>query len=127
MTVADPGKRFVAFLIDIAPVFVLEIVAAVIGSAALSALVGLAVLAYVVYNQIYLQGTTGQTIGKKNQGIRLARADNGQPVGPVMAFVRGLLSGVIAAICLLDHWIILVDSDKRRISDKVLGFHVYNA
>ena len=127
MTVADPGKRFVAFLIDLGAVIVLEIIAALAKSSALSALVGLAVLVWVIYNQVYLQGTTGQTIGKKQQGIKLLRADNGQPVGPLMAFVRSLLSGIISIACWVDHWIILVDKDKRRISDKILGFHVYNA
>ena len=127
MSVADPGKRFVAFLIDIAPIIVLEILGGIIGSSAVKALVGLAVLAYSLYNNVYLQGTTGQTIGKKQQGIKLVKADTGQPVGPAMAFVRGLLSGIISIVCLLDHWIILVDKDKRRISDKILGFHVYNA
>lgn len=124
---AEPGKRFVAFLIDAAPIVVLEIIGGVISSGAVKGLVGLAVLAYAVYNQLYLQGTTGQTIGKKQQGITLLRADNGQPVGIAMAFVRGLLSGLISIVCLLDHWIILVDKDKRRISDKILGFQVFNA
>ena len=126
-SVADPGKRFVAFLIDVAPIVALQIFGSLVSSGAIGGLVALAVLAYSIYNQLYLQGTTGQSIGKKQQGITLLRADNGQPVGIAMAFVRSLLSGVIALVCLLDHWIILVDKDKRRISDKILGFHVYNA
>jgi uncharacterized RDD family membrane protein YckC len=45
----------------------------------------------------------------------------------LMVFVRGLLSGLLSVICLLDSWIILVNKDKQRISDKILKFHVYDA
>ncbi len=127
MSVADPGKRFVAYLIDIAPAAVLYILGLIIGSAGFMLLIMLAVFAYFLYNSVYLQGTTGQSIGKKQQGLKLVKSDTGQPVTPVMAFVRWLLGGVLGSICFLDYWIILVDKDKRRISDKILGFHVYSA
>jgi uncharacterized RDD family membrane protein YckC len=73
VNVADPGKRFVAFLIDAVPIFVLNILTRAINSGALAGLIGLVAFAYSIYNGIYLQGTTGQSIGKKQQGIKLVR------------------------------------------------------
>jgi uncharacterized RDD family membrane protein YckC len=134
---ADAGKRFIAFLVDAAifiGIYVVGLILIAIASSiadALGALIGLLLalvyLGYFVYNYLYLQGTTGQTIGKKQQGITLLRQDNGQVVGIGMAFVRYLLSSIFAIPCYLDHWWILVDEDNQRLSDKVLGFHVYDA
>ena len=135
--VAAPGKRFVAFLIDwgigLGIYIVGFILIAVFGAIAdaLGALMFLitllAVLGYWVYNLLYLQGTTGQSIGKKQQGITLLRSDNYQPVGAGMAFVRNLLQSIFAIPCYLDHWWILVDENNLRLSDQVLTFHVYDA
>ena len=134
---ADAGKRFIAFLIDAGiavGIYIVGLIIAGIGggiSDSLGTILGLlfflAYLGYAIWNFWYLQGTTGQTIGKKQQGITLLRQDNGNPVGFGMAFVRGLLSAIFAIPCYLDHWWILVDQDNQRLSDKVLGFHVYDA
>ena len=134
---ADNGKRFIAFLIDAGIFLAIYIVGAILiavgGSIAdvLGAIFAIiffiAYLGYAIYNYLYLQGTTGQTIGKKQQGITLLRSDNHQPVGIGMAFVRGIVSSIFAIPCYLDHWWILVDEDNRRLSDKVLNFHVYQA
>ncbi len=134
---AAPGKRFVAYLIDVGIIIALYVVGIIIISVmgaiadALAVIFGLlflvVYLGYVIYNFLYLQGTTGQTIGKKQQGIILLRSDTHQPVGPLMAFVRSLLQGIFSIPCYLDHWWILVDDDNLRLSDKVLTFHVYEA
>ncbi len=126
---APNGKRFVAFLIDALIIVGIYILALMLGSISeVLALVGLlAALVFQLYNQIYLQGTTGQTIGKKQQGITLLTDQSSQPVGAGMALARLLLIMIFAIPCYLDHWWILVDEDNRRLSDKVLKFHVYTA
>ena len=133
---AGTGSRFVAFLIDVGigiGIYIVGIVLVVIlGGISdalgtlMSFLLGISYLAYAIYNWLYLQGTTGQTIGKKQQGTMLLNSETGEPVGIGMAFVRGLLIAIFAIPCYLDHWWILVDDDNRRLSDKVLKFHVYD-
>ncbi len=132
---APNGKRFVAFLVDagiFVAIYIVGFILIAIMSSIADALGALfavlffvAYLGYWIYNFIYLQGTTGQTIGKKQQGITLLRSDTFQPVGPLMSFVRGIVQGIFSIPCYLDHWWIFVDEDNRRLSDKVLTFHVY--
>ena len=54
-SVADPGKRFVAFLIDVAPIVALEIFGGLVSSGAIAGLVALAVLAYSIYTALLRQ------------------------------------------------------------------------
>ncbi len=134
---ADNGDRFVAFLIDAGifiglyiVVFILIAVGGAIADflGAIFALIGaLAYLGYWIYNFLYLQGTTGQTIGKKMRGIKLVGRDTNQPIGMLMAFVRGLVSAIFAIPCYLDHWWIFVDENNQRLSDNVLGNKVVPA
>ncbi len=119
---AEYGPRFLAFLIDYAPIIALNIIGQF--SSALSVIASLAVLGYWIYNYLYLMGTTGQTIGKKQQGITLLDDKTGQPVGMGMAFVRGLLGGVLAIICLLDYFWIFNGDKRQRLSDQILSYNV---
>ncbi len=136
---AEWGSRFVAYLVDIglaiAIIVVFAILTAIFGAVSngLGTIVNLfgnlVVFAYWIYNAIYLQGTTGQTIGKAQQGIRLQSDATGQPVGPGMAFVRVIVAAVISLFTcgiggLLDLLWPLWDKDKKRLTDKVLKFGV---
>ena len=66
--------------------------------AASFALVGiLGYLGLIVFSfwNLYQEGTTGQTVGKKSQGVKLVGLENGgQPIGFGMAFVRSLVNGI---------------------------------
>lgn len=134
---AEVGSRFIAYLIDAAIIFgiyiVIIILAGILGSISdtLGSLVGIlgffAYIGYWFYNFVFLQGTTGQTLGKKQQGIALLDSTTFQPLGIGGAFIRNILVGIFAMPCGLDHWWILVDSDNLRLSDKVLGNQVYQA
>ncbi len=134
---AENGDRFVAFLIDVGIIiaaYIVMLILIAIASAIsdtlggiLSLIAGLAYLGYYIYNYIYLQGTTGQTIGKKMRNIKLVDKTTGQPLGMLMVFVRGLVSAIFAIPCYLDHWWILVDENNQRLSDNVLGNHVIPA
>ncbi len=129
-TPAEPGQRFIAFLIDFAIAIGISIVFGILGAVSdVLALVGnLVSLGYYIYNYLYLQGTTGATIGKKQQGIKLLSDETGAPVGIGMAFVRGLVQFVLAILCfiplLVDYVFILTDKDNRRFSDKFLKMQV---
>jgi uncharacterized RDD family membrane protein YckC len=139
---AEYGQRVVAYLIDLAA-FLAIFVAGFILSAILGAVsdvLGLlaslltfaAYIAFFVWNFVLQQGATGQTIGKKQQGIKLVADATGQPVGGGMAFVRYLLASAIATVTcgvagLLDLLWPLWDPEKKRLTDKILKFSVVKA
>ena len=123
---AELGPRVVAFLIDwVGAYLVMFVLFAIIGgvlgavSDALGALFGL--VAFVVYLgfwfwQVYQEGTTGQTIGKKMQSVKLVGLDNGgQPVGFAMAFARNLVNGFCGLFWLFPFF----DAQKQTVGDKV--------
>ena len=138
-TPAEWGTRFIAWLIDYGIVlgiylggFILALVAGAIAD-----VLGLIMLfvAYVgavgvtIWNLLIKQGSTGQSIGKEKQGIKLVKDETGQPVGGGMAFVRylvaGLLSGVTCGIYgLLDYLWPLWDPEKKRLTDKIVKMSV---
>lgn len=132
---AEFGERFVAWLIDFVIVIPILIVSAI--AFAVSEPLGLivyivGVLGYVIYNLMYLQGTTGQTIGKKRQNIKLVADATGQPVGFGMAFVRYIVAQLISSLTcgiggVLDYLWPLWDAENKRLTDKVLKFGVVRA
>jgi uncharacterized RDD family membrane protein YckC len=79
------------------------------------------IVASKVYNRWYLQGTTGQSWGKRRHQLRLVRMTDKQPIGFRSAFVRGLAHildiGTLGVGYLLPLW------DKRRqtLADAVMG------
>lgn len=127
------GTRAVAFLIDTGIYLAIYVVTLILGSIsdALGLIGSLAQLGFSIYNGIYLQGTTGQTIGKKQQGIKLVADATGQPVGMGMAFVRGLLGLVFFFLCLIpliiDYLFPLFGDDRKRLTDKILSQSVVKA
>lgn len=120
---AEIGPRVVAFLIDfVAPPFAFYILLFVFAAISdtlggLFALVGwLALLGFYIW-QIVQEGSTGQTVGKKMQGIKLVGLENGyQPIGAVMVFVRNLINGVI---CNLGWLFPFFDAQRQTLGDKV--------
>lgn len=121
-TLASPGKRLVARIID----FILLIVAAMIlfalgvgGSAALGssgsdAGAGAAILAFLstmliiivltIAYEVTLTAIRGQTVGKMAMGIRVARADNGDIPGWGKSIIRWALPNLMCLIPFLG-WI----------------------
>ena len=134
---AEYGSRVVAVLIDGGigvAVFVVGLIVALILGAISDTLGGLmlvvaylAALAFGIWNSVIRQGQTGQSIGKSQQNIKLIADATHQPVGAGMAFVRGLLGGIINNACLIDVLWPLWDQDKKRLSDKILNFSVVQA
>ncbi len=134
---AEHGPRFIAALIDGGVLIVLFIAVFVLGallgavSDGLGAIVFLfgllGVVGFALYNNIYLQGNTGQTIGKKHQNLKLVADATGAPVGIGQGVLRWLLSGLINSVCMADNIAILINDDHRRFSDKMLDMHVVQA
>jgi len=125
---AEIGPRVIAFLIDwVAIPIVIQIALAILGavlgavSDTLALLVGLVGwIALLGYGYVYIpmqEGSTGQTIGKKQQGIKLVGLENGgQPVGFAMAFVRNLINGIVCGL----GWLLpFFDAQKQTLGDKV--------
>ncbi|MGW1991063.1 RDD family protein [Embleya sp. NPDC001921] len=79
---------------------------------------GLISLAFQLW-QLYRQGKTGQTIGKRAVGIKVLRESDGMPTGFGMAFVRGLAHFLDTIACFLGWLWPLWDDKKQTFADKV--------
>ena len=91
------------------------------------ALMGLGVLlflAFFIWNVCIKQGKTGYTIGKGVMGIKLVKAETGQPIGAGMSFVRYLAHIVDALPCDLGYLWPLWDAKRQTFADKIIGTYV---
>ena len=124
---AEIGPRVIAFLIDfgimIGGYIAVIILSGIFGAVSdalgfLVFLLGMLALAgFSLYNTVYLEGTTGQTIGKKQQGVKTVGLENGgQPIGPVMVFVRYLINNLV---CYLGWLFPFFDAQRQTLGDKV--------
>ncbi|WP_030712297.1 RDD family protein [Streptomyces sp. NRRL S-237] len=69
--------------------------------------------------QLYREGTTGQTIGKKIVGTSVHRELDGATLGFGMAFVRRLAHFLDGAACYIGYLWPLWDEKKQTFADKV--------
>ena len=133
---ASWGQRVGAWLIDTligaAIVIVAFILAAILGNAsnALAALVlivgYLGAFAFFIW-QMVVQGQTGQTIGKKQIGIKLVREADGQFVGAGLSIARYFVHIVDSIPCYLGYLWPLWDAKKQTFADKILTTIVVRA
>ncbi|MEU3264120.1 RDD family protein [Streptomyces bacillaris] len=91
------------------------------------ALLGVLLMIGLVIWQLYQEGTTGQTIGKKAVGIRLLREADGRPLGFGMAFVRRLAHFLDSIACYIGWLWPLWDEKKQTFADKVCSSVVVKA
>ncbi|MBW3614574.1 MAG: RDD family protein [Actinobacteria bacterium] len=126
-TLAEIGPRVVAFLIDFVAIpfgglIAIAVVSGILGAVSdvlglLVALLGYAALIGFGFWQLYQEGTTGQTLGKKMQNVKLVGLENGgQPIGFGMAFVRALINNIV---CYLGWLLAFFDAQKQTLGDKV--------
>ena len=72
--------------------------------------------------------TSGQTWGRRIAGVKVVRADNGQPPGWGRAIGRSLFAYFISGqICYLGYLWMLWDGEKRTWHDMVAGTRVIKA
>ncbi|MEV0283304.1 MULTISPECIES: RDD family protein [unclassified Kribbella] len=77
-----------------------------------------------LWNRVFRQGKTGQSVGKSALHLRLVDAQSFQPVGAGKAFLREFLSGLFNNACFLNLLWPLWDDQKQTWHDKVMSTYV---
>ncbi|MCU1356562.1 MAG: hypothetical protein JWM89_1980 [Acidimicrobiales bacterium] len=124
---ADWGVRVVSTLIDTALIFVGFLVVLVVGailgavSNALGAIVF--ILGYLAciggsWYFSYLTGLTGQSPGKKLQGIKVVSEATGQPIGGGGGIIR-IFAHIPDGLCFIGYLFPLWDAKKQTFADKI--------
>ena len=144
MTSATYGKRAGALLIDLLMSYGIGVVIFVFGLALavnkstvgfgvflviIGPLIGLAIG---IWNKVFKEGKTGQSVGKAQMGISLVDSSTGMPLGAGRCFLRefvfGLLNGVTGSVFgILDYLWPLWDQNNERIMDKFMTSRVVNS
>lgn len=96
-------------------------------SVAVFSLLTLATFVFGIWNLVFRQGRTGQSIGKKALGISVVDKTTGTPIGAGRAFVRYLMSIVSALACDLGYLWMLWDPEKQTWHDKGANSYVITA
>jgi uncharacterized RDD family membrane protein YckC len=123
---AEPVPRIVAGLVDYVALSVLAGILYRV-SFVVGALLSLAGLAFGLYNA-YLNGQTGQSVGKKMQNIKVVGMETGAPIGGGMGIVRYLCHIIDGCICYLGYiYGLFIDKDKQTIADKIVKTVVVKA
>lgn len=94
--------------------------ASTVGQLAVS-ITSILVLAYVIWNYGYRQGTTGSSIGKSILKFKVVSEKTGQPIGFGMSVVRQLAHIIDAAICYIGFLFPLWDAKRQTIADKLVS------
>jgi uncharacterized RDD family membrane protein YckC len=117
---ADWGTRALGFLIDYAPVLIVDIVFYRVTF--ISWLLGLASIAYWAYLG-HLDGQYGQTPGKAMMGLKVVN-QQGELIGSGAGIGRKFLHILDSIICLLGWLLPIVDAKRQTIADKVMTTYV---
>jgi uncharacterized RDD family membrane protein YckC len=114
-------QRVGAYLVDIIPIWIIDIIGFSIGHVAISLLLDLVTIVIVAYNRWYLGGTTGQSWGKKALNLKLVSEATGQPIGPLMAFVRDICHILDSIACFVGWLFPLWDDKRQTFADKIVS------
>ena len=115
---AEWPQRALGGLIDfVGPSIVANVIGRIVGP--LGALLSLAALGWGIYNA-YLNGTTGQSFGKKIVGLKVVGEQTGQVIGAGMGILRWLCHFVDSLICFVGWLFPLWDAKKQTIADKIM-------
>jgi len=118
-------QRVGGYLLDalvMLPFYILVGIGAAVGGgggAALTVVGYLGAVIFGIWNQIFRQGKTGQSLGKEWVGITLLSERDGQPIGPGMTFVRALAHIVDALPCYIGFLWPLWDKKRQTFADKL--------
>ena len=135
VTFAHWGKRVGATVID-SLILLAAYIPALIGAGLASdpgtagmgtvlTLIGLVLyIGVFVWNVCIKQGSTGYTVGKGVMGIKLVKAETGQPIGGGMSFVRQLAHILDGLPCYLGFLWPLWDAKRQTFADKIIGTYV---
>jgi len=124
---AEPVPRILAGLVDYVALTILAIIVQVAIDPLIGAVVSLAGLAFGLYNA-YLNGETGQSIGKKMQNIKVVSIETGSTIGGGMGIVRYICHIIDGCVCYLGYiYGLFIDKDKQTIADKIVKTVVVKA
>jgi uncharacterized RDD family membrane protein YckC len=112
-------NRVGAYLIDIVPIIVGYIIAAVANSVLAWFLIVIALLGYWIWNRGVLAGQ-GQSLGKRVVGVRLVSEETGQPIGTLNAVLRDICHFVDGIICYVGFLFPLWDVKRQTLADKIM-------
>ncbi|WP_351229328.1 RDD family protein [Streptomyces sp. NPDC002133] len=131
------GLRFAGALLDgviiLVPYYVLLAIGVAMsdpsgsGGAAVVGIIGVVYAIGMGLYNIYLEGKTGQSIGKKALKIRVLKEADGATLGFGMAFVRKLAHILDGLPCYIGYLWPLWDSKKQTFADKVCSTVVVRA
>lgn len=117
---ADWGTRALGFLVDWAPIFILNLI--FFRVVFVGFVIWLVSVAYIAYLG-HLDGLTGQTPGKAIMGIRVVNA-RGELIGSGPGIGRKFAHILDGLICGLGWLLPLVDANRQTIADKVMTTYV---
>ena len=117
---ADWGTRALGFLIDYAPILIIQII--FFRSSFILSVGGIAGILYWVLMG-YLDGESGQSPGKAIMGTRVVDA-NGNLLGGGVGIGRKFVHVLDVIVCMLGWLLPLVDSRRQTIADKVMNTYV---
>lgn len=114
-------ERVLASLIDWVLLFAIYVVAVILSRVAgiLGLLIWLVGLAFGLY-LMYLNGSVGQTPGKKVMGLKVVSEETGQTIGGGAGIGRGFLHIVDAIICYIGFLFPLWDAKRQTLADKII-------
>lgn len=118
------GGFIIDLLIGGVPAWIIEGIGAAIGGGFGSFLIfigWLVGLVIVAWNRWYKGGKTGQSVGRGVVGVKVVSEQTGQPIGPLMAFVRDLAHIVDSLICYIGWLFPLWDAKRQTLADKILS------
>jgi uncharacterized RDD family membrane protein YckC len=115
------GLRVGAYLIDYAPIFVLELIAIISRNAITWFLFIIASIAWWIYNRCIQAGRTGQSLGKRALHMRLISDRTGEPIGGGMAFARDICHILDSLACYVGWLFPLWDAKRQTFADKIIG------
>jgi uncharacterized RDD family membrane protein YckC len=116
---SDWIHRVGAYLVDVAPIIVLEVIVLPFNNFGLRSLLWIVALGYTIWNR-WVMGGQGQSLGKRVVGMRLVSEQTGQPIGTLNAFLRDICHFVDAIICYVGFLFPLWDAKRQTIADKIM-------
>jgi uncharacterized RDD family membrane protein YckC len=89
-------------------------------SSAISWVLNLVLLAFVLWNSGYTAGTTGYSLGRKIAKNKLVSEATGQPLGSTTGILRVVAHFVDSIICYVGWLFPLWDAKRQTLADKII-------
>ena len=123
------GARLLAYVIDILLAVVPLILFSIVGGdgSALGGIGALLMVGVFLWNSIYRQGTTGQSVGKSAVNVTLLGKNDHQPIGIGKSLGRAVLGWILNSIFPIDLIWALFDRENQRLVDKILNTNVFKS